>query len=191
LVVAEAKHRDAIVAAASHLFRRDGYAATGMNDIVAESGAPKGSIYHYFPSGKAEIGAAAVLRAGEMGGIMLRELAARACSPEDFLRTYAKRMSGNFANSGFRLGCPVATLLLENAPQDERITAAGRAVFAEWALLIGSVLERDGMAPEKALRLGKFAVSAMEGGLIQARVEQSLEPLDNVLETLIGLFDDR
>ena len=42
------------------LFRRQGYAGTGLNDIVELSGAPKGSLYHYFPDGKASIAEAAV-----------------------------------------------------------------------------------------------------------------------------------
>jgi AcrR family transcriptional regulator len=54
------KHRQPIVNAAVTLFRRQGYSATGLNDIVDESGAPKGSLYHYFPAGKASIAVAAV-----------------------------------------------------------------------------------------------------------------------------------
>ena len=186
---AEAKHRDAIVRAALHLFRRDGYAATGMAAIVAESGAPKGSIYHYFPAGKTEIAAATLTRAGELSGQLLQELAEKARSPAAFLRAYADGMIANFASSQFRLGCPLATVLLETAPQDVPITQAGKAAFAAWSALIAAVLERDGMAPAKALRLGKFAVSAFEGGLIQARVEQSVEPLAIVRDSLLTLFE--
>ena len=54
------KHRKPIVDAAVTLFRRQGYAGTGLNDIVDTSGAPKGSLYHYFPDGKASIAVAAV-----------------------------------------------------------------------------------------------------------------------------------
>ena len=32
-----------------------GYAASGLNELVVDSGAPKGSIYHHFPGGKEEI----------------------------------------------------------------------------------------------------------------------------------------
>jgi TetR/AcrR family transcriptional repressor of lmrAB and yxaGH operons len=60
------KHRAAIIAAASRLFRRQGYAGTGVNDIVALSGAPKGSLYHYFPKGKEQIAEEAVLFAGRL-----------------------------------------------------------------------------------------------------------------------------
>ncbi len=55
-----AKHKDNIVVAAMSLFRRQGYASTGLNQILQESGAPKGSLYHYFPGGKEQLGLAAV-----------------------------------------------------------------------------------------------------------------------------------
>ena len=58
------KHREPITDAAVRLFRRKGYAATGLNEIVEVSGAPKGSLYHYFPEGKASIAVAAVEEAG-------------------------------------------------------------------------------------------------------------------------------
>ncbi len=54
------KHRSAIIAAAAKLFRRQGYAATGINEIADAAGAPKGSLYHYFPDGKDQIAEAAV-----------------------------------------------------------------------------------------------------------------------------------
>jgi TetR/AcrR family transcriptional regulator, lmrAB and yxaGH operons repressor len=47
------------------LLERQGYNATGLNQIVAESGAPKGSLYYYFPDGKEQIGAETLLWSGE------------------------------------------------------------------------------------------------------------------------------
>ena len=69
------RHRRAIVETAVRLFRKQGYAATGLNQIVEESGAPKGSLYHYFPDGKLAIAAEAVRLAGETVQRTLTELA--------------------------------------------------------------------------------------------------------------------
>ena len=76
------------------LFRQQGYASTGLQQIVAESEAPKGSLYHYFPSGKEALGEAAVTLAGDMIGEMLTNLAARHTAPKAFLRAYCKTMAG-------------------------------------------------------------------------------------------------
>ena len=53
--------------AAAKLFRRQGYHGTTLHDILAAGGAPRGSLYFHFPSGKEEIGTAALALAGEGG----------------------------------------------------------------------------------------------------------------------------
>ena len=60
----KSRQRQALVWAAAKLFRRQGYSGTGLRDILAASGAARGSLYHHFPGGKEEIGAAAVTAAG-------------------------------------------------------------------------------------------------------------------------------
>ena len=52
--------RDEIITATCRLLELQGYRATGINEIIRESGAPKGSLYHYFPEGKDELAAEAV-----------------------------------------------------------------------------------------------------------------------------------
>jgi TetR/AcrR family transcriptional repressor of lmrAB and yxaGH operons len=54
-----------LLGTAADLFQRQGYHGTGLNQILAESGAPKGSLYHYFPEGKEALAAAALGRSGE------------------------------------------------------------------------------------------------------------------------------
>src|ERR1700684_2376478 len=58
--------RDRIVDASAELFRRQGYSATGVKQIVAAAQAPFGSLYHFFPGGKEELGAEAVMRSGDL-----------------------------------------------------------------------------------------------------------------------------
>ena len=57
--------RDAFVSSTAKLLRRQGYAATGLNEIVARSGAPRGSLYFHFPGGKQELALAAMEHSGE------------------------------------------------------------------------------------------------------------------------------
>src|SRR5262245_34793894 len=99
------------------LFRRQGYASTGLSQIVAESGAPKGSLYHYFPSGKEALGESAIALAGGLMQETLAALAARHREPAAFLRAYCRTMARWMEESGFASGCPIATTLLETAPQ--------------------------------------------------------------------------
>src|SRR5262245_65389940 len=106
-------HKESLVRTAMRLFRRQGYASSGLQQIVAESGAPKGSLYHYFPNGKEALGESAVVLAGGLMRETLEELAAKHREPAAFLRAYCKVMAGWMEESGFASGCPIATTLLE------------------------------------------------------------------------------
>ena len=105
-MAAKPKHRDAIVQAAVTLFRRKGYSGTGLNDIVALSGAPKGSLYHYFPRGKAAIAEAAVRSSGRNVAETLNRLAKDHKSAGKLVRAYGTLIGGWMAKSKFVDGSP-------------------------------------------------------------------------------------
>jgi TetR/AcrR family transcriptional repressor of lmrAB and yxaGH operons len=173
-------HKASLVRAAMRLFRRQGFASTGLQQILSESGAPKGSLYHYFPNGKEALGEAAVERAAGLVREMLAELAARHRDPKTFLRAYAKTMAGWMEESGFRSGCPIATTLLETAPASPGITAAGVRAIDGWIEVIAGVLERAGAERREARSRAQLVVAAMEGALLLARVRQSAQPILDV-----------
>jgi AcrR family transcriptional regulator len=183
------RHRAALVRAASQLFRRQGYGATGLNEVLAASGAPRGSLYHYFPQGKAQIGAEVVEHAGQRTADTLDELAADAATPADVLRRYARMVVGWLAESEFRDGSPITTVLLELAPQEPGVTAAGRAAFASWSRVLERGLTGGGVPPERARRLAGLALAALEGSLVRARVEQDGGPVLEAVDQVADLFD--
>lgn len=80
-MAAQLRHREEIVRTAALLFRRQGYAATGTNQIVAVSGAPKGSLYHYFSQDKEQIAQTAVEHAVEIVRTTLARLLDRQPTP--------------------------------------------------------------------------------------------------------------
>ncbi len=172
-----AVHKAKLIEAAMRLFRRQGYASTGLAQILAESGAPRGSLYHYFPSGKEALGEAAVELAGRRIHEMLSGHAERHADPRRFLRAYCRTMAGWMAESEFRSGCPIATTLLENAPASPAITEAGRRAIDAWIEEIAGVFVRAGERRAAARRRAELVIAAMEGALILARVRQSEAPI--------------
>ncbi|MBG0829867.1 TetR/AcrR family transcriptional regulator [Planomonospora sp. ID67723] len=186
---APAKHREAIVRAAAALFRQKGYAATGLNEILAASGAPKGSLYHYFPQGKVQIGQEVTRQAGRLVGRTLADLAARESSPSMVLRAYARMVAGWMAESGFRDGSPITTTLLELTPQEPGVTAAGREAFATWSAVLEDGLTAASVPPARARRLAGLAIAALEGSLVRARVEQDGRPILETMDEVADLFD--
>jgi TetR/AcrR family transcriptional repressor of lmrAB and yxaGH operons len=183
------KHRQPIIDAAVTLFRRQGYSATGLNDIVDASGAPKGSLYHYFPDGKPSIAVAAVEEAGRRVARTVAKLASEARSTGELLRAHARLLAGWMQKSGFRDGCPITTVLLELAPRDRAVAQAGRGAYAARLGILTERLIADGVPPERARRLAGLCVSAIQGALIQARVERSGAPIEMAADELARMLD--
>lgn len=183
------QHRDAIVSTAVRLFRKQGFAATGLNQIVEESGAPKGSVYHYFPGGKEAIGAEAVVWAGQRFEQTLTELAQQTPGAGDLLRRYAAKLGGWMEKSGFRDGSPIATILLETTPASEVIRQAGDAALSGWAKVIQQALEAEHVPVPRAQRLAMTAFAVLDGALIQARVTMRQAPILEAAEEMALAFE--
>lgn len=183
------KHRAPIVNAAVTLFRRQGYASTGLNDLVDASGAPKGSLYHYFPDGKASIAIAAVEEAGRRVAETMAKLARETRSTAELLRAHARLLSGWMRNSGFRDGCPITTVLLELAPRDRGVSDAGRKAYAARLGVLRAKLVADGFSPSRAERLAVLCVAALQGALIQSRVERSGAVIETAAAELAVLLE--
>ena len=182
------KHRSAIIGAAATLFRRQGYAATGINDIVASSGAPKGSLYHYFPRGKEQIGEEAVRHAGVHAAETLRRLAGEHDTAASLLIAYGEMLAGWMIKSDFREGCPITTVLLETAADSASLATAGREAFDSWREVFERALLRDGLETQRANRLAALAIAALEGAMVQARVARSGSPITDAATELARLF---
>ncbi len=172
-------HKDNLVRTAVTLFRRQGYASTGLQEILEKSGAPKGSLYHYFPQGKEQLGEAAVLAAGRAATETLNELAEKHREPAAFFKAYLKRLAGWMKSSGYRSGCPIATTILETVPQSAAIAAAGERIMDDWIAVAAGVYERAGVPRAEARARAQFAIAAAQGALILSRLRRSTKPLDD------------
>jgi TetR/AcrR family transcriptional repressor of lmrAB and yxaGH operons len=183
------KHRQPIINAAVTLFRRQGFARTGLNDIVDVSGAPKGSLYHYFPDGKSSIAVAAVDEAGRRVAVTIAKLAEECGSTGHLLRAHARLLAGWMQGSGFRNGCPITTVLLELAPRERAVSDAGRKAYAARISILRDKLLADGFTRPRAEALAVLCTSALQGALIQARVERSGRPIQVAAAELARLID--
>ena len=134
---AKPKHRQAIVAAAVRLFRRQGYAATGLAQIVEASGAPKGSLYHYFPGGKAQLIEEATSAACEEYGAAFSLI--EAMDAADAIPAIVDYWRAQVEATDFSGGCPVAAAALSGEETEGARLKAG-AGFAEWTGSIEKML---------------------------------------------------
>jgi len=63
--------RERIVQSSAELFRRQGFTGTGVKQIVAEASAPFGSLYHFFPRGKEQLGEEVIRWSGALYGQLI------------------------------------------------------------------------------------------------------------------------
>lgn len=185
-MAADARAR--MVETASRLFQRQGYHRTGFRQIIETSGAPRGSIYHHFPGGKEEVAVQAVALSGSRIRQAIEQAAATSDTSGKMVRRVATAMAGWLERSGFRDGCPVATVALECAPESEVITDACRDAFRSWQRSFAEVLQREGLPAGVAEHRACLVVACIEGALILSRAEGSTRPLLDVADELAALL---
>jgi len=91
--------------------------------------------------------------------------------------------------SGYRVGCPITTMLLELAPQERLVAQAGRAAYGARISALRGKLEADGCTPARAKRLAQLGTSATQGSLIRARVERSGVPIITTADELAEMLE--
>jgi TetR/AcrR family transcriptional repressor of lmrAB and yxaGH operons len=91
--------------------------------------------------------------------------------------------------SGFRDGCPITTVLLELAPRDREVTEAGRMAYRTRVSILADKLAADGFPKARADALAILCTSALQGALIQARVERSGRPIEITASELARLLE--
>ena len=102
-----------MVAAALDLLRAGGSSGAGINSVIAASGAPKGSLYHYFPRGKTELVTAALRAAEEDLVAGWRTAFAGDAAVGAKVRAFFKAKAAHMQAQRFTRGCPVAAVTVD------------------------------------------------------------------------------
>ncbi len=170
--------KERIVDAGATLFRRQGYAATGVKQIVTEAEAPFSSLYHFFPDGKDELATEIIRSSGHMFQQLVEYVFD---SSPDVLSGVESCFAGaaeTLRQTGYADACPIATVALEVASTNEPLREATAEVFESW---IKSATDRFLAAgiPEKTAReLAIGLIGALEGAFLLSRATRSTEPMD-------------
>jgi len=180
----DANTRERILRTAVGLFQRQGYHATGLNQVLADAKAPKGSLYFHFPRGKEQLAAAAVVTGGAELADELRVALADSAGPADGLAAVARILGSRLTESGFRAGSPVATVALDAAGDSEPIRAACARAYSSWGELLAGRLDAWGVPEQHRESLATTVIAALEGALLLARVKRDLAPLHEAAERI-------
>jgi TetR/AcrR family transcriptional repressor of lmrAB and yxaGH operons len=169
--------REQIILATCTLLEKQGYPATGLNEIVQESGAPKGSLYYYFPEGKEQIVSEAVRFAGSILVERMRLELAKHDNPIQALYEYIYNLANKVEEKQFAAGNPLTVVAVEAAGSSERISQACCEVYAQMEAVLCERLACCGQSPDEAAARARLTLSSLEGGIILSRVYHTAEPL--------------
>ena len=182
--------RARMVRSAASLIRTRGVAGTSFSDVLADSGAPRGSIYHHFPGGKAQLGAEAVAASGEF----INDLISRGVDADDFVEGFERfwRWWIKFIEADeYRAGCPVVAIAVESHPEAPELAAAAATTFSRWEHTVARSLSDAGVDEEEALAIASLILAALEGATVMARATGGREPLVRVGHQLASLLRAR
>ncbi|MGK2741948.1 TetR/AcrR family transcriptional regulator [Tepidicaulis sp. LMO-SS28] len=182
--------RARMLATAAGLFQAQGYAATGLGQIIDEARVPRGSLYFHFPGGKEELAAAAVEAAGAHLAQLIGERLAAADTPAAALGALADHFAGELKRSGFSKGCPVSTVALEATAETPRLKQACAGVYRAWLSLIESRLTGLGIAEARAALLAQTWLGAIEGAILLSKSLETTEPLTRMAKELGRLAEE-
>ncbi len=170
--------RARLLEASAQLFRQQGYAGTGLKQITAAGQAPWGSLYHFFPGGKEQLGAEAIAHSGQRYLRLFDLVYARSGSdPAQSIHDFFHLSAEALEKSGFADGCPIATVALEAASTSEPLRHACHAVFVSWQQATAAFLTRSGAAPDRAAELATYVLAAFEGAIVLSRAAHDTRPL--------------
>jgi TetR/AcrR family transcriptional repressor of lmrAB and yxaGH operons len=172
--------RVAMIDAAASLLQSQGYAGTGVAQIIETAGAPRGSMYFHFPGGKEQLAAAAVRKSGADWRDTIMATVEAAPNLGAGIRAACKLLADDLAASDFEHGCPVATVALEASSRSDVLQKACAESYAAWLEIIEGRLAAFGLPADRAARLATATLAMIEGAILLCKAQRSTRPLEHV-----------
>jgi AcrR family transcriptional regulator len=159
---------DDMVRGAADLLATRGVQGTSFSEVIAHTGAPRGSIYHHFPGGKDELVEAAIRSVGDGVTALLDSLDAP--SPAKLVDAFVDGWRAVLVAGDFERGCAVAASCLGSEATTDLRTVSGE-IFRSWRNALASAFVRSGATRRRAEDLAMVCIASVEGALIVGRAE--------------------
>jgi AcrR family transcriptional regulator len=170
--------KDRIVQSSAELFRRQGFVGTGVKQIVAEASAPFGSLYHFFPGGKEQLGEEVIRFSGAIYGQLLDAFYLPGADPVAATRAFFAGAAETLRYTDYADACPIATVALEVSSTNEPMRKACADVFNSWIDAATGRLVEYGLPRERSRALAISLIAMLEGAFVLARALRDTEPID-------------
>ncbi|GGD73596.1 TetR/AcrR family transcriptional regulator [Paenibacillus nasutitermitis] len=170
--------RESILETASRLFFKQGYHATGLNQIIKESVCPKGSLYYYFPEGKEELALECISLVKEVVIGKWRVHFSGCEDPVKSIQAFIQDITDEAVMTDFEGFMPFSFWLsVETSCISNRLRSACQDVLTNWQSFVAGQLVRAGMQRSSALETAMVIISLLEGALILAQTNKDKTPL--------------
>jgi TetR/AcrR family transcriptional repressor of lmrAB and yxaGH operons len=176
--------RDQIIEATADLLETQGYRATGLNQIVEESGAPKGSLYYYFPGGKEQFSTEAINKVAQEIVERIRSSLVAIEDPGEAVEAFVRKVAQHVEASSFLKGGPITGVALEAVTTSERLNEACRETYELWQSAFAEKLAQSGFSPARSARLAGLIIASIEGAIVLSRTNRSIVPLERIAAEL-------
>ncbi|UUZ93080.1 TetR/AcrR family transcriptional regulator [Paenibacillus sp. P25] len=180
--------RERLIQATSNLIELQGYHATGLNQIIKEGGAPKGSLYYYFPNGKEELVAESVVAHGLAVTDQIRKALADTSDPAGAVHAMITYIARKFADTDCVKAGSIASVALETAHTSDRLRTVCAEIYNAWQDAYADMLIEHGIATERAARIAMIITASIEGAIVLCRTHRSPDPLLFIAEELKALI---
>lgn len=184
--------REKLLTTASKLFQINGYSATGLNKIIAESCTPKGSLYHYFPKGKLQLAIEAVNFAGTSINEKVGNRLAEHKEPVKAFQAVVNDIIDHFSEGSDFMDVSLSMISLEASSEAESLRSACEAVLNAREALYVNTLVSSGFQVADAKRVGALVQILIEGAIVATRTRNDPSALIEVsrfIPELLGKND--
>ncbi|HZC52397.1 MAG TPA: TetR/AcrR family transcriptional regulator [Mycobacterium sp.] len=174
---------------AAEVMRERGAAGVTIDEVLARSGAPRGSVYYHFPDGRNQILAEALRYSGDAITAMIDDAAG--WGAKALLREFIEYWERLLTDGDFTAGCPVVAAAIGSDNDEPKLSAEAGAILGRWCTALTQAFANDGFNDDDAASLAVMSIAALEGAIVLSRSTRCVRPLGQVAEQLEFLIKAR
>ena len=171
-----------MIEAAWLLIAERGLEGMSTREVLARTGAPRGSVYHHFPRGRTELIEVAIDRSRRWMRDQIDAIQAE--TPRDVVTGYIDIWRRVVEGTDFRVGCAATGAV--TGGHEPGVLDRAEAAFNATSGALAALFRQTGLSPAEADQRATVLVCAAEGAVILARARRTIEPLTLIAEQLGG-----
>lgn len=168
-----------MLVSAIEVLQERGVAGVTIDQVLARSGAPRGSVYHHFPGGRNQLLVEALQYAGSSLSMVVDDAANHGALA--LLNRFVGLWEQELRDTDFAAGCPVMAAAVGPADRELRLGDITALIFEHWQKALARCFAADGLEPSDAASLSTLSISAIEGAIGLCRSLRSTAPLREVV----------